>query len=1182
MTRTCAICFVLVTFQTTTYGSSLRCIYPESHFLDMLSIPRKKIFRFHCATLFSLLICLPVVAAAFPDQYPLEEGSKAELRKILETADQALYPIQATLSPGSLFLHGSTQMLIIMDPKTVQFLPLAKRQDLTAQAGACFLLAADQWEALGIQDSFILAKTAMIALCLEVGAEMPGTPELITEVKEWRSLSRSLQESTRLDHLFPASEEARDSICNIVRESIQKLENPRPLAIPINIGMRSWTKGSWSGTAWLQRKLLYAVATNLLSLGKWEDSAILLETAIAMYEPWNLPFMELELLTLLRNIRLTQGKTELQREAMETFEKIANAYPNTRVWKLFAQLDQVTVLKTNGMFGAANTVLDQVEDVVEAHSEYYEWELLYASIIELQISNIWLDAGDLSQALDHIEQTISVSHKISPQENPLMNYQLTILRSAHQHAKAELFFKMGRIEQGMTTFFLADQTLEAAAKQAADMPLPLVERKAIKAMTGMNPEELFDAPKAIGKANMGILLGESGNPVLGIQLLQEAFDGQRKADDSEASINTFLYLAKFFHETIAPQDSILKYLTLAKQHILQTEKNGYLTDLVLANSAYLEFGPDSTKIFLDSALTIAPKERRREVIIALGEYLLEHHKPKEAIIWLQDSLPDDGKFSDLSQGIQAYSLKGRCLEELGERQQAKLTYQAGWNYFQSSTERQLGTISARFLAMEVWPLVDGISRYFLLTGEADSALFWQEQIRANFLSYLTTRYKDLPPGPEKDLLLEAEQALAFLNMEIAQLGHSPERLQKKAELILRIQSIRLELSPELSVAMSPSQIYSQLKPDELILQYLITGEDLWVIAITEAGSLSIPLGLYRPVDSLVSAWKNLVSTYGQANQIPDNESGKTREEILLNNLHQSLISPIPDSLLAKHSAIFIVPDGLLYETPFAALSPASEHSTYQNFLGYDHTITWLPAASWISQRNSTVTAPYESGQVLILANSGGRVPTEPTPNLLPSRRGLPGPLRFTGYEATAVARVFDEGKTTLLVEEEASEEWLHAASQTEHIKNYDIIHFAGHVSINPTHPSLSATLLEPTLAKGFDGFVDVFDWSNMDLRASLVVLSGCRSSLGEPLRGAGRLGFLHSLSRQGAAQVILSQWNVDDGSTALLFEQFYQHLNQTSGDAATALQLAQINMATSTKVYSSPFYWAAFQVFGVH
>src|SRR5262249_23529335 len=76
----------------------------------------------------------------------------------------------------------------------------------------------------------------------------------------------------------------------------------------------------------------------------------------------------------------------------------------------------------------------------------------------------------------------------------------------------------------------------------------------------------------------------------------------------------------------------------------------------------------------------------------------------------------------------------------------------------------------------------------------------------------------------------------------------------------------------------------------------------------------------------------------------------------------------------------------------------------------------------------------------------------------------------------------------------------------------------------------------------YDGRLTAAEMRRWKLDAELVTLSACETGLGERLGGEGYLGFAQALFTAGARSIVLSLWEVDDPSTALLMSRFYANL----------------------------------------
>ena len=142
-------------------------------------------------------------------------------------------------------------------------------------------------------------------------------------------------------------------------------------------------------------------------------------------------------------------------------------------------------------------------------------------------------------------------------------------------------------------------------------------------------------------------------------------------------------------------------------------------------------------------------------------------------------------------------------------------------------------------------------------------------------------------------------------------------------------------------------------------------------------------------------------------------------------------------------------------------------------------------------------------------------------------------------------------ESAVYVKKEASEEKSKSLSPS-----YDILHFATHAQLNEDDPLSSAVLL----AKGGkeDGRLEVREIFGMDLKANLVVLSGCDTALGKLSTGDELVGLTRAFIYAGTPSVVASLWSVEDGSTAQLMASFYRNLKTMS--KAEALRQAQLEL----------------------
>jgi CHAT domain-containing protein len=141
----------------------------------------------------------------------------------------------------------------------------------------------------------------------------------------------------------------------------------------------------------------------------------------------------------------------------------------------------------------------------------------------------------------------------------------------------------------------------------------------------------------------------------------------------------------------------------------------------------------------------------------------------------------------------------------------------------------------------------------------------------------------------------------------------------------------------------------------------------------------------------------------------------------------------------------------------------------------------------------------------------------------------------------------------MLLGSDASEQRLDQLVVGGELKQFRYLHFATHGTVNPRIALESALILaqdrlpdpvDQILANKYpyDGRLTAAEMRRWKLDAELVTLSACETGLGERLGGEGYLGFAQALFTAGARSVVLSLWEVDDPSTALLMTRFYENV----------------------------------------
>src|SRR5262249_45541454 len=139
----------------------------------------------------------------------------------------------------------------------------------------------------------------------------------------------------------------------------------------------------------------------------------------------------------------------------------------------------------------------------------------------------------------------------------------------------------------------------------------------------------------------------------------------------------------------------------------------------------------------------------------------------------------------------------------------------------------------------------------------------------------------------------------------------------------------------------------------------------------------------------------------------------------------------------------------------------------------------------------------------------------------------------------------------------------------EQSKISTFLHIATHAVFRQDNPMFSSFKLA-------DGWVTAIDLFSMASETNLVTLSGCQSGMSEVTGSDDLLGLMRGFLYAGARSLLVSLWNVNDGSTAALMEAFYREWAKSSSKSM-ALRAA---MLAVRETYPNPFFWAPFLLVG--
>ena len=388
--------------------------------------------------------------------------------------------------------------------------------------------------------------------------------------------------------------------------------------------------------------------------------------------------------------------------------------------------------------------------------------------------------------------------------------------------------------------------------------------------------------------------------------------------------------------------------------------------------------------------------------------------------------------------------------------------------------------------------------------------------------------------------------------------------------------------------LTADEIQARVLDDDTVLLNYALGERrsfLWIVSKTSLKTVVLPPR--AEIESTARKVYSLLSESGGVDSA-DWDGASTK-------LSTILLAPAIEAIGTKR--IVIVADGTLQYIPFSSLPDPRVRGPVRAPMLLSNEIVSIPSASVLDVlRNDRDEAPTPDASVAVFGDPvfsenderlsvAGRKPVRSVNS--PITRAIQIPqfgqtgeiprLPFSRREADSIFESASASVSLKALDFFATRE----RAVSGELSKYRIVHFATHGILHSEHPELSGIVLSLVNEKGepVNGFLRLNEIYNMNLNADLVVLSACQTALGKEIRGEGLIGLTRGFMYAGSPRVVASLWKVDDVATAELMKIFYQKMLKENMRPAAALREAKIAMMKQ-KRWSSPYYWAAFELQG--
>ena len=808
------------------------------------------------------------------------------------------------------------------------------------------------------------------------------------------------------------------------------------------------------------------------------------------------------------------------------------------------------------------------------------------------IAQVYWNRADYPQALGYFEKSLQIAEEAADKKTAL-----NVMKSM-----ANIYGDQGDHSRERETY---DRALKIA-NEINDLPgkaLILMSTGALEYGLGHFGKanqlllESLTISEAIGNkryiagclSNLAGVQFYSGNDSMALDYLQKSARIMEEIGDQRTLSIVVANFGAYYYEH-ADYSKALEYFQKSLRIRKEIEdKEGIIWSLYYLGEAYEKLGKyDQAQDSYQEALALSKSTGAKDLggVIYLGIGTVQFHKKEfaSAEISIDLAIEIASRTNDWTVLWPALRLKAKILNETGRETDALASIQKAVDIIESVrasidlAEQKAGYFESKRGAYE-----DLIELLFKAKN-IEAAFHYAQRSKARaFLDMLVEANVDPSKNLDSELIGRKKQILknlADIQNEIREEseGDTPTHSRingltaKRTELEEEYSNLQVEIrrqNPryadiEYPQPVSLHEAQQMLDDHTILLEYFIGESHSFLFTITRDVVRSYVL----PGD------KQLTEQVLQMRESLQNSKDSGFKKISP-VLYSELVKPAEDQLEGK-KRILIAPDGPLNYLPFESLIGSRNNESSQIFfLALQFEIQYVPSISVLKAIHQK-PAPKGQKQLIAFAN----------PLLMESAAkenqavvrdwvGVLGALPNAKTEVEEIAKLYTSEDVSIMLGRNASE----SNVKKMKLNQYRKVHFASHGLIDEEKPEFSALVLSPDEKGEEDGFLTMREVFDLQLNADLVVLSACKTGLGDNIRGEGVSGLSRAFLVAGASTVLVSLWDVYDKTTADFMKAFYWNMERKKMTKTEALKQVRINMIQNRKT-SHPYYWAPFILIG--
>jgi CHAT domain-containing protein len=366
-------------------------------------------------------------------------------------------------------------------------------------------------------------------------------------------------------------------------------------------------------------------------------------------------------------------------------------------------------------------------------------------------------------------------------------------------------------------------------------------------------------------------------------------------------------------------------------------------------------------------------------------------------------------------------------------------------------------------------------------------------------------------------------------------------IEKQNELVLSLKKIQSPNTQTENQDIDLQLVFDKLKKDKMLLINYFSGAEKTYSFIFRDNT--IQLQSYNN-DTTKTKITDFLNYFKETDAILKDSKGY--------NLHGKIVYDLlqlPKQTQEKN--LIIIPDGLLNFLPFESL--ITQESITTNFAQMHYLV-------------NDYAIGYNNSVAFYLNEVELEKPKKNVLGIFPIFEKTDYALSYSKNEMASIKNKFD-GR--FFANEKATFD-----NFKTNANSYAILHLSTHAA--------AGDIETPASIKFFDQEILYSELYQLNINPDLVVLSACETGIGKLYKSEGAMSVARGFQFAGARNLLFSLWKVNDFTTSVFMDYFYQHSKdgESYWEANRNAKLDFLNDKTIPNAKKSPYYWSAFVYYG--